>query len=162
MTLAMLADMDNRDPRKWQGAEQFANTVGATFLTGHQVVLDRSQNEIELRGRWHDYPARLKFGLSFFDIEWEMQAQNPTGFELYLKWDLDAVPSVGQFSGQTSEDWGDGGNKVKTFFAKGYYLEASGANIDWALAAYQLLPEQIRTALATYMVADRIHHLYAY
>ena len=161
MNLRALDGMDSQDPRKWQFAEQFANSVGAQFLQGHQVVQNRSGGEIELRGRWNDIPVRLKFGMSFGDFEWEMQASNPSGVELMLHYDPKAVPDVGQFSGAVADDWGDNSD-VKTFFAKGYYLQVSKGGLDRSLAAYQSLPEGVRSSLARFMVADQIHHLYAY
>ena len=158
MRLRDYASLDDQDPRKGQFAEQFANSVGATFLREHQVVWDK--REIELRGRWNDFPARLKFGMSFGDFEWEMKAANPAGAEFHLRFDVTAVPAVGQFSGAVADDWDDG--EVKTFIAKGLYLKTKGRESDATLAAYQALHESVRASIVTFMVSDNIHHLYTY
>lgn len=151
--------LDTDDDRKWQLAEQFAGAVGQQFMQGHQIVQNRSDGELELRGRWHGYPARMKLSMAFGTQEWEMQAPNPTDTTLFLHWDPDAVPSVGEFSGDLANDWDDADSDKKFFFGKGYYLDFEE---DRQLATYQALPESVRQALVTYMIGDRIPRFYVY
>ncbi len=157
--LKRFEDMDDSDEAKWALADQFMQAVGAQVLQGHQTVQNRSDGELELRGNWHGYPARLKLSMAFGTQEWEMKSPNPTGATLYLHWDPDAVPSVGQFSGNFANDWDDDGSGAKMFFGKGFYLDAEE---DRPIAVYQMLPESVRSALCTYMVGDRIPRFYAY
>jgi hypothetical protein len=60
MSRARALDEDN--PRKWELTEQFADALGAEFLQEHQCVQKRADRMFELRGRFHDYPARLLAG----------------------------------------------------------------------------------------------------
>jgi hypothetical protein len=154
--------IDYEDSRKWEMAEQFAQALGAQFLQGHQVVQNRTDHELELRGRYHQYPARLKLNMAFLMSEWEVKAKNPADTTLYLHWDLDAVPNVGQFQGQAASDWGNDDGEKKIFFGKGYYLDADGEDSDRRLALYQSLPETVRQALVTHMPGDQIARYYLY
>jgi hypothetical protein len=155
-------DLGDSDDRKWGLADQFLNAVGAQFLQGHQIVQKRTDNEAELRGTWNGFPARLKLDMSFGELEWEMKASNPPGVTMYFHWDLDAVPAVGQFNGKLASDWDDDGGETKIFFAKGFYLDGDNDELDRQMATYQALPPQVRSALATYMVGDRIPRFYVY
>jgi len=159
---AALDGMDSQDPRKWQLAEHFAHTVGAQFLQGHQLVQKRSDNELELRGNWQHLPARLKIDMSFNSLEWEMKAPNPTNETIYLHFEEDAVPNVGQFSGAAASAWDDDNESVKTFFGRGFYMECDRRELDKRLAIYQSLHEHVRKSLAAYMVGDRLRRLYIY
>ncbi len=161
MDMRAFDDLQAEDPRKWQLGEQFGQTIGAQFLQGHQVVHNKTDGVLELRGKWHDYPVRLKLDMNFGSIEWEMKAPNPTGSTVYLHWDTDAVPNVGEFSGEFADDW-DEDDSSKVFFGKGYYVDAEKAEIDRLLAVYQSLPEHVRSALATYMIGDKIARFYIY
>jgi hypothetical protein len=161
--LAQIQDLDREDPRKWQMADQFAQAIGGQFLQGHQAVHNKTDGELELRGRYHDYPARMKMNMSFGDVEWDLKAPNPADTTLYLHWDMDAVPNVGEFQGQAASDWDDdAGSSTKVFFGKGFYLDADAQEIDRQLAIYQSLPEPVRQALATYMPGDGIARYYLY
>jgi hypothetical protein len=150
-------DMGN----KWPLAEQFAQAVGASVLKGHQTVQNQSDGEVELRGNWEHLPVRMKLSLAFGDVEWEMKAPNPSNTTIYLHWDPDAVPNVGQFSGNFASDW-DEDSRVKIFFGKGYYMEGDKKDLDQRLAVYQSFHEHVRNALVTYMIQDRIARLYLY
>lgn len=141
--------------------EQFVHALGSQFLQGYQVVQNRTDGELELRGRWHGFPARLKLDMSFNGAEWELKGSNPTQMDLYLHWDPDAVPNVGQFSGDAADDWDDDDGEERVFFNKGYYLDVSD-EADRLLAVYQSLPEPVRQALRTYMPGDRIARFYFY
>lgn len=160
--LEKAADLDDGDPQKWQLLEQFAQAVGAGMLNGAQCVQNHTDGELELRGRFHEYPARLKITTSFLSPEWELKGLNPAGTTLFFHWDPDAVPDVGQFQGQQASDWDDDDDSKKVFFAKGYYLDADGSAMDRQLAIYQALPGEVRQALSTYMVSDRIARFYWY
>jgi hypothetical protein len=138
------------------------NAVGQQFLQGHQLVQNRTDHEIELRGSWHGNPTRAKLDMAFGSLEWEMKAPNPTERTLYFHWDMDAVPAVGQFSGAAASDWDDDDASSKVFFGNGYYLDAEPSDIDGQLATFQALPDAVRSAMATYMVGDRISRLYVY
>jgi hypothetical protein len=151
--------LDDSDDRKWALADQFANAVGAQFLQGHQVVQNRTDDELELRGSWHNYPTRMKLSMTWGTQEWEMKAVNPSNVTLYFHWDPDAVPAVGQFSGNFASDWDDDDSGAKMFFGKGFYLDAEE---DRQIATYQALPESVRNALVTYMISDQIPRFYAY
>lgn len=155
-------NLDSEDPRRWQMIEQFVQAVGAQFLQGHQIVQNRTDGEIELRGRFHDFPVRFKLDMSFFSPQWELKGQNPANATLYLHWDLDAVPNVGEFRGDVASDWDDADPSTKYFFGKGFYLDASNDSLDRELAFYQSIPEAVRQTLGTYMVSDRIMHYYVY
>jgi hypothetical protein len=155
-------DLDSDDPQRWQIIEQFAQAVGAQFLQGHQSVQNKSDGELELRGRFHDFPVRLKIDMSFLSAEWELRGHNPAATTLYLHWDMDAVPNVGQFQGDAADDWDDAHDSTKVFFGKGFYLDAHNGSIDRELAVYQSLPPPVRQALATYMPGDRIARYYLY
>lgn len=160
--LQRMMELDDEDPTKWQLAEQFAHAVGGQFLQGHQVVQNRSDSEIELRGRWYDYPARLKIDLSFGSPVWELKCQNPTEATLYLHWDEDAIPNVGAFTGAAADDWDEDDGAAKYFFGRGFYLEADRSELDRALAVYQALPDTVRQALPGLMIGDRIMNFYLY
>ncbi len=160
--LAQAEHLDNENPQKWQMVEQFAQALGGQFLQGHQCVQNRTDGELELRGRFHEYPVRLKIDMSFMGAEWELKGQNPPNTTLYLHWDMDAVPNVGQFQGAAADDWDDAGGSTKVFFGKGYYLDAHNESIDRELATYQSLPDVVRQALATYMPTDKISRYYLY
>jgi len=161
MDMRAFESMDASDPRKWQLGSHFAQTIGAQFLQGHQIVQNQSDGEIELRGKWNDYPVRMKLDMSFGSIEWEMKGTNPSDADIYLHFDPDAVPNVGQFSGDFADDW-DASDSTKVFFGKGYYMDADNSELDRLLAAYQALPEHVRNALATYMIGDKIARYYLY
>lgn len=159
---AQMNDLDNENPQKWQMAEQFAQAIGGQFLQGHQSVQNKTDGALELRGRYQNYPVRLKLDMSFLGLEWEMKATNPPNTTLYLHWDLGAVPNVGQFQGQAADDWADDDHEQKYFFAKGYYLDIDANEIDRQLSMYQSLPEPVRQALASYMPGDQIMHYNLY
>jgi len=161
MDVRAFGDLGAEDPRKWQLGSQFAQTIGTQFLQGHQIVQNQSDGELELRGKWNDYPVRMKLDMNFGSVEWEMKGQNPSGSDIYLHFDPDAVPNVGQFSGDFADDWGDN-DSTKAFFGKGYYMDAEKSEIDRLLAAYQALPEHVRNALVTYMIGDKIARFYLY
>ncbi len=149
------------DAGEWSVAVQFLEAVGQAFLQGHQVVQRRTDGEVELRGSWHGYPARAKLDVSFFSLEWEMQAHNPSGHTLYFHWDMDAVPEVGQFTGEAASAWGDA-EEEKVFLGKGYYVEIDPSEGGRDLASYELIPAAVRETMATYIIGDRIPRLYAY
>lgn len=164
MNAAMLArfeSLDSEDPAKWQLGEQFAHAVGGQFLQGHQVVQNRTDTVLEMRGIWHGYQVRMKLDLAFGSVEWDMKSQNPTGQTLYLFCDEDAIPNVGQFSGDFAAAWEED-SEEKVFFARGLYLEMDAAEMPRALAVYSSLPGDTRGAIANVMVADKISKLYAY
>ncbi|MBX3184512.1 MAG: hypothetical protein KIT72_02560 [Polyangiaceae bacterium] len=155
------AEESGDDASKWAIAVQFLEAVGQAFLQGHQVVQRRTDGEAELRGSWHGHPARAKLDVSFFSLEWEMQATNPSGHTLYFHWDMDAVPPVGQFTGEAASAWGDA-DEEKVFLGKGYYVEIDLNEDGRDLAAYELLPSAVRETMATYIIGDRIPRLYVY
>ncbi|MCK6536515.1 MAG: hypothetical protein L6Q84_26385 [Polyangiaceae bacterium] len=161
MSMKAFEGMGPEDPRKWQLATQFAQAIGTQCLQGHQLVQNQSDGELELRGKWHGYPARMKLDMNFGSIEWEMKAANPTGASLFLHWNPEAVPNVGQFSGDVASDWGED-DSTKYFFGKGFYLGAEKAELDRLLAVYQSLHEHVRGALVTHMIGDKIARLYLY
>lgn len=154
--------LDSESDQKWQLGSQFMDAVGQQFLQAHQLVQNRTDSEIELRGSWHGWPTRAKLNCAFGALEWEMKAPNPTARTLYLHFDEDAVPAVGSFSGAAASEWDDDAAGSKVFFGKGYYLDAELEDIDGQLAVFQALPEAVRSAMATYMIADRIARLYIY
>ena len=156
--LTRMDKLASSDPQKWQLAEQFLQALGGQFLEGHQVVQNRTEGEVELRGRYQQYPVRLKLEMDFGLAEWRLKGANPAGTELDLHWDMDAVPDVGHFHGAAADDWGDDDEAAKFFFGKGYFLNAEPNEADRQLAIYQSLPEQVRQALATYVPGDRIRY----
>lgn len=154
--------LDYEQDQKWQLGAQFMHAVGQQFLQAHQLVQKRTDSEIELRGAWHGSPARAKLDVAFGTLEWEMKAPNPTQRRFFFHWDMDAVPAVGEFSGEAASAWDGDGGEAKVFFGKGYYLDAEPYDIEGQLAAYQALPEPVRAALSTHMIGDRIARLYVY
>jgi hypothetical protein len=158
---AQFESLESDDPAKWNLAAQFAQSVGAQFLQGHQIVQNRTDDEIEMRGVWHGYQVRMKVDMSFGGVEWDMQGQNPTGQDLYLFWDNDAIPNVGQFNAEFAGAWDDD-SEEKVFFARGMYMEVDAQAMARALAVYSALPEAVRTSVANFMVSDKIAKLYAY
>ncbi len=155
--LAEARKLEVATPRKWELTEQFANALGAAFLQGHQCVQHRTDRMFELRGRFHDYPARLLIFMPFMLPRWELRGTNPASTELTLEWDEKAVPDVGEFQGGLVDDWGDARGPAKVFFGKGYYLDRAS---DRELAVYQALPGEVREALVANMVSDHISRYY--
>ncbi len=159
--LARFEGLSSEDPEKWQIAEQFAHALGREFLQNYQLVQNRTDSQLEMRGTWHGHPVRMKLCVATGSIEWDMQSQNATQQTLYLFWDEDAIPNVGQFSGEFAQAW-EQDSEEKVFFARGMYLETDAQEMPRVLAVYSALPPDVRSYLTNLMVSDKIAKLYAY
>ncbi|MBX3229168.1 MAG: hypothetical protein KIT84_18900 [Labilithrix sp.] len=153
--------LDEADPAKLSMARAFLDAIGRQYLQGHEIVERGADAEVEMRGTWHGAPVRGKIDTNFALFEWEMRAPNPTATTIHLCFDEDAIPKAGAFSGANASAWEDRGakEKEKVFFGRGYFVEATSAELPRVLAIYDALPPEVRQNLAACMVGDRISRL---
>jgi hypothetical protein len=142
--------LDTEDPGRSTLTRQFLDALGREFVQGHQIVENASDNEIELRGALNGLPARAKVDLNFSILEWEVRATNPSGLKFLLRFDEDAIPKAGAFTGAAASAWDDTATE-KVFFGRGYHVEETKARLPLVLAIYEKLPPEVRQALATHL-----------
>jgi hypothetical protein len=160
--LQKFQSLDEDDPAKLPMGRAFLDALGKEFLQGHQIVENQTDGELEMRAAWHGFPVRAKIDANFGLIEWEMRAPNPTGTTLFLRFDEDAIPKVGSFTGAASAWDDDADAEEKVFFGRGYFVVSTRAELPRVLAVLAALPAEVQGSLARFMVGDKISKLYAY
>lgn len=151
--------MDTAD--QWGLVSQLSQAVGTQQLQGHQILQNRDDDEIEMRGSFHGYPARLKIEMSMGSPEWELKGTNPSGRAFDLWFDEDDIPKpAGGFTGDNAA-WDDDDeaedSDVKIFFGRGLSLEADTSEIDALAAVYLALSAELRTSIAQITELDHIY-----
>lgn len=142
---------DWEDDHKRARVTEFLNAASG-LMPPAKVVGRQSEDQIELRGTYANYPTRVMVD-TFFDLSVEMKAPNPLSEGIHVTFDPQSAPSPGDV-----DPW-DEGESVRVFLAKCVYVEASANEMEPLLRRLQALPAEFRQYLFSLMQGNALSYV---
>ncbi len=125
---------DWEDPLRWKVVRAFAGEVSSRFPRS-QVVLNKDEEEVYVRGRLDDVPIQVRIWAAFGSLFVSMRWENPLP-DMDLTRDLSKKPRKAR-----GGDWGEK-DEVRLFLGPAIFVEGQRDDAQAMAAAWGVLPPE--------------------